>query len=123
MAAFFVTVFVLTFLWVELNYYVLRCSGHKFTILLSFTGGFVGCIYSYFSSSDYVIETRQMALISFSLIMFFVPVIVLHIASWLTLNVKPKTRHIIATCLAMVNTMAWPFFGVVTGCYVQLDCI
>lgn len=123
MAVFFAAVFVLTFLWIELHYYVLRCYGQKFAIPLSFIGGSVGCIYSYFSSSDYTIETRQMALISFSLIMFFVPVIVLHIASWLTLNVKPKTKHIIATCLAMVNTMAWPFFALVTGCYVQLDCI
>ena len=124
LAILFISVFVCTFLWVELHYYVINRYGNRAAFVLSLVGLLLGFLYSYFSSSStYARETKQIALISFSVIVFVVPIIVCHFLTWLTRKNSPNTRHVISALLAFVNCFLWPFFALVTGCYVQLDCI
>jgi hypothetical protein len=101
-----------------------RQKGVLQSAIFSFVVLVVACIYSfYFEASDYARESQTVKLIVVNIIAFFVPLAIYVGVAWVSRNTESSMSRIISFSSALLNTAFFPFWALVTGCYLQLDCI
>jgi cytochrome bd-type quinol oxidase subunit 2 len=99
-------------------------KGLSHSAAFSFMILIVACSYSvYFEASEYARESQMVKLILVNVIAFFVPLSIFIGIAWVSKNTEPFMSRIISFASALLNTAFFPFWALVTGCYLQLDCI
>tara|TARA_R110002012_G_scaffold162071_1_gene324361 strand:+ start:330 stop:662 length:333 start_codon:yes stop_codon:yes gene_type:complete len=101
-----------------------RQKGVLHSAVFSFVILAVACIYSfYFEASNYARETQTVKLIIVNIIAFLAPLAIYVGVAWVSRNTEPLKSRMISFASALLNTAFFPFWALVTGCYLQLDCI
>ena len=116
-------VFVVTFCWVELLFFVLRRYGRLAAAGISLIGLVVGSLLFYFGVADYANGNKSISLMVFGVVACLVPVLVLHLIVLFARHLAASRRHVLAVGVGLVNGFVWPFVVLLLGCFTQLDCI